>query len=156
MAYDIKDNRADFFEPMMAVAGNSTAPLCAIDIGASSGTHGEFVCVRPCLMREFLFAVTLEAAGGSSAAPTVVFKKRPTPGSSSGESTLATLTIPDGTAIGKVVYKRISPILMMPGQSIQVSWTIGIGSPMGQGNASWVADYSPENEGNNSNMIASA
>ena len=156
MSYVENGGFADFFAPMMAVAANDTKPACAIDIGASSGTHGEWVCIKPCSVQRLLFAVSLEAASGTTTAPTVVFKKRPTPGSSTSESTLGTLTIPSGTAIGVTVYKDITPVSFAVGQSIQVSWTIGVGTPTGQGNADIEASYSPEYYGNNSNMLASS
>lgn len=155
--YELQGNFTDFFAPMMAVAANSTAPYCAVDIGASSGTQGEWVCTRPCVVHQLLFAVSLEAVVGTSTAPTVSFKKRPTPGSSSGQTTVGVLTIPDGTAVGKTVYKNVTPVAFSVGQSMQVSWTVGTGGTVaGQGNADLLADFSPEQPGNNSNMIASA
>lgn len=156
MSYEKQGNFLDFFKPMIAVAGTSSIPLAAVDIGAASSTHGEWVCVRPCKVIRLQFLLTLEAAGGSSVAPTVVYKKRPTPGSSSGESTMGTLTIPHATAIGKTVYKDITPSEFAVGQSIQISWTIGTGSPTGQGEAEILAISDADVPGNNSNMIASA
>ena len=156
MSYPQFGNLLEFFRPAMAVAANDTKPLCAIDIGASSADHGEFVCIKPCTISQLLFTVSLEAASGTSVAPTVVFTKRPTPGSATGEAEIGVLTIPSGTAIGKTVYKQITPVNFAVGQSLQLAHTIGTGTPTGQGDADVVASYSPEVPGNNSNMIASA
>lgn len=145
-----------FFKPMIAVAGTSSIPLAAVDIGASSGTHGEWVCFRACTVKQLQFILTLEAASGTSVAPTVVYKKYLIPGSSSGAVTLGTLTVPTGTAIGKTVYKNITPVKMVVGQSIQITWTVGTGTPTGMGEAELVAEADEEVPGNNSSMIASA
>lgn len=154
--YPQHGNLLEFFRPKMAVAANDTKPLCAIDIGAASADHGEWVCIKPCVVHKLLFAVTLEVAGGTSAAPQVVFTKRPTPGSATGEAVMGTLTIPDATAIGKTVYKNITPVAFDVGQAIEISHVVGTGTPTGMGDGDVVASESPEQPGNNSNMIASA
>ena len=156
MSYVNQGNLLDFFRPKMAVAANDTKPLCAIDIGASSADHGEWVCIKPCTVTELLFTVSLEAASGTVTAPTVVFTKRPTPGSATNEAVMGTLIIPSGTAIGKTVYKRITPVSFAVGEAIELAHTIGSGTPTGQGDADVIADYDVEVAGNNSNMIASA
>lgn len=156
MSYPSQGNLSEFFIPVIAVAGTSSIPLAAIDIGASSGDHGDFVCMRPCTVKQLLFAVTLENVSGTVTPPTVVFTKRVTPGTSSGGSAMGTLTIPSGTAIGKVVYKKITPVDFAIGDCVHIAWTIGSGTPTGQGNADVFAEYSPEIAGNNSDMIESA
>ena len=145
-----------FFVPNIKLAENAAEVLKCIDIGAASAVAGEYLCVEPCRILSFQFTLTEEAAGGSTTAPTVVFKKHPTPLSSTGSSTLATLTIPDTTAIGKTVYKLITPANMAVGDSIEVSWTVGVGSPTGQGLASFICEEDPEVAGNNSDMVASS
>lgn len=156
MSYPQHGNILGFFRPIMAVAANDTKPLCDIDVGASSGDHGEFICHRPCTVKQLLFAVTLEAISGTSAAPTVVFTKQIIAGSASGGSAMGTLTLPTGTAIGKTVYKQITPVDFKVGDVIHIAWTIGTGTPTGQGNADVYAEYKPEVAGNQSDMIASA
>lgn len=155
MSYPQQGNLLSFFVPVMAVAGSSTLPLATIDIGAASATHGEYICVRSCTVKELLFAVTLEAVSGTTAPPTVVFVKRPTPFSATSEAAIGTLTIPSGTAVGKVVYKLVTPVNLAVGESIQIKWTIGTGTPTGMGNADLMAELKPEIEGNNADMIAS-
>lgn len=156
MSYIKQGNHLHYFVPNILLAENAAEELKAIDIGAASGTYGEFLCVKPCRIRQFQFTLTEELAGGTSVAPTVVFKKRPTPLSSSGQTTLCTLTIPDATAIGKTVYKAITPANMSVGDSIQITWTVGTGTPTGIGLQSFICEDDPETEANNSDMIASA
>lgn len=156
MAYPQKGNFLDFFRPVMAVAGNATKPLCAIDIGATGADHGEWVCIRPCQVEALLFNVTIEAASGTSVAPTVIFTKRSAYGVSSGEAVIGTVIVPSGTAVGKTVYKTITPVAFAVGQSLEVSHTVGTGTPTGMGDADIEASFDPEIAGNNSTMIASA
>lgn len=149
-------NMLQFFRPVLAVAANVTNPLCAVDIGANSGTHGEFICVRRCKVKTLLFIVSLEAVSGTTTAPTVVFTKRVTPGSDTSAVAMGTLTIPSGTALKKTVYKQITPMAFGPGDVIKVAWTIGVGTPTGQGEVEIYAEEDPDVPENESNMIASA
>jgi hypothetical protein len=155
MAYAQSGGLYDFFIPNVPFATTDAGVLKEVDIGAASGTAGEFICIKPCTVKRLGFMLSGEAASGTTTAPTVVFKKRPTPLSSSGQTTMGTLTIPSGTAIGKVVYKEIEVDLAV-GDSIQVTWTIGVGTPTGMGFPFIEAFFDDEAPGNNSDMIVSA
>lgn len=145
-----------FFVPNIPLANNAAEVLKEIDIGASSADHGELICVKACKVYRAQFVVTGEIVGGTSAAPTVLFKKRPTPLSATSESTVATLTIPDTTAIGKVVYKDFEPVSFAVGDSMEISHTVGTGSPTGMGHYSFLCLEAPEESANNSDMVESA
>ncbi|WP_196300318.1 hypothetical protein, partial [Streptococcus pneumoniae] len=80
------------YRPLALLAAATVVVDGEIDIGASSSTHGEVAFFRPCRITGFKILLTSELAGGSSVAPTVVFKKHPTPLSATGASTLCTLT----------------------------------------------------------------
>lgn len=149
-------NASPYFKSLALLAAATVVVDGEVDIGASSSTHGEIICMRPCLVNFFSFTMTSEVAGGTSVAPTVVFKKHPTPLSSSGATTLCTLTIPDATAVGKVVYKYVTPVAFTPGDCIEISWTIGTGTPTGIGMWYVGATETPENPANVSDMILSA
>ncbi len=155
MAYEKYGNFLDFFRPVLAIAGNATKPLCAIDIGAASADHGEWVCIRPCVVKSLIFNVTLEAASGTTTAPTVIFTKRSAYGVSSGEAVIGTLTIPSGTAVGKTVMKDVEPVAFAVGQSLEVSHTVGVGTPTGMGDADVMAFHDPKLKGDNSNIVIS-
>ena len=146
----------DFFRPIIAVATTDAGVMQEIDIGASSADHGELLCVKRCVVRRCLFGLTGEAASGTTTAPTVIFTKRPTPNSATGESIICTLTIPSGGAIGKVYYKDFSPIVFEVGDSLEISHTVGVGTPTGMGVWSLEVNEDPEYKSNESDMVASA
>lgn len=156
MAYPFASNRLAFFEPIMGVNGLDTKPLCALDIGAANATHGEFVCVQPCVIREAKFTVTLENVVGTSSAPYVVLTKYAAPGAGGDTSTICTITVPNATAIGSVIYKKDLGVSMAIGDVVQVKHVVGSGSPAGMGNVDWFCEQDPENRGNNSDLAASS
>lgn len=156
MAKEKFGNLISYFRPVMPEAHNDTRPMCAVDIGASSGDHGDWVCTRPCIIDRLIFAVTIEAASGTSVAPTVVYTKRLLYGSATGGSAMGTITVPTGTAIGKVMYKDITPVQFAVGDCVHVAWTIGTGTPTGIGEADCHCIDSYETAANNTDMIASA
>lgn len=80
----------------------------AENIAASAAVYGGYLVTKPCQITEFLFYVTL-AVDADNVAPVVEVNKRPTYNSASGESLIAQITIPDGTAAGKVMRKICDP-----------------------------------------------
>jgi hypothetical protein len=157
MSYTQAGNRLNFFEPIIAVGGASALPLCAVDIGAANATHGEFVCIAPCTLRSAQVAVTLEAVVGTSTAPYVVLSKYATPGAGGATSTVATITVPTSTAVGKVIYKKGLAVDFAVGDVIQIKHVIGTGgSVAGQVSVTWSCEAKPEAVGNNSDLSASS
>lgn len=156
MAYPQSGGHLAFFTPLITLAQNAAEVLKEVDIGASSGDHGELVCIKSCKVKRLMFTLTSEAAGGSSVAPTVIFTRRPTPLSATNEAVVETLVIPHGTAIGKTVYLDIDPVEFAVGESMEISWTVGTGSPTGQGVYAFECQEASEVPGNNSDMIESA
>jgi hypothetical protein len=138
-------------------SGDAAAPEIVIDIGGASANAGELSCVVPCTVHQLQFHVTDEAVVGTDTAPTVVFTKRPTPNSATSESVVGTLTIPTGTAVGAVIYSELStPVDFEVGDVMEISHTVGVGDPAGQGIAAFVCSHDPEVPGNMSDMTASA
>ncbi len=156
MSYEKKQGHLNFFMPNIPFATTTSGVLREIDVGGSTAVHGEYVCYRKCLITRLAFAVTGEAISGTSVAPVVTFTKHPTPLSSSGAAVLDTLTLPTGTAIGKVVYVDCTPTAFAVGDSLEISWTIGTGTPTGMGHVYWECEDSPEQAANVTDMIASA
>lgn len=157
MSYPQAGNRLQFFEPVMAVGGGDAKPLCAIDIGAANATHGEFVCVVPCVIRSAKFSVTKEAVVGTTTAPYVIMKKCTTPGAGGTVSAIATITVPTGSAVGAVIYKENLNVQMAVGDVVEIQHVIGTGGTVtGQGNLDWFCEYSPEAPANNTDMSASS
>ena len=155
MSYTQAGNLLNFFMPNIPLATTDAGVMQEIDIGAASADHGEYVCYKACTVQRLLFALTGEAAGGSATAPTVVFTKRPTPLSATGEEVVGTLTIPDTTAVGKVVYKEVD-VNFGVGDSIEISHTVGVTGPTGQGHATIEASETPEDPRSESDMVLSA
>lgn len=156
MAYEKEYGHLAFFVPNIPVATTDAGVMQEIDIGASSADHGEFVCIKNCQVKRLGFVVTGEIVAGTSAAPTVVFTKRPTPLSATSEAVVETLTIPDTTAVGKVLYLDINPVEFAVGDSMEIAHTVGTGSPTGMGHAFFLCMDCPEVPANNSDMVLSA
>ena len=156
MAYPKQANHLSFFTPLITLSLNAAEVLKEMDIGASSADHGELVCVRPCRVIECGFVLTSELAGGTSVPPRAIFTRRPTPLSATNEASVATVIVPDATAIGKVVYKRNTPVAFAVGESMELSHVVGTGTPTGQGVYYFICEEDPETAANNSDMIASA
>ena len=107
------------------------------DLDAAPAVHGEYLVVKPCQIKRLMFIVT-EAVVADTTAPAVRFSQRVTPGSDTNAVVLGTLTIPHGTAVGKVLYKDIDPVDLVPGDSIKVENTVqtvdaGSSTETGQG-----------------------
>jgi hypothetical protein len=157
MGYPYKGNKLDFFEPIMAVAANDTKPLCAVDIGAANATHGEFVCVRPCTIREAQVLVSLEAVVGTTTAPYVVLTKYAAPAAGGDSAAIGTITVPTGTAVGKVVRKSGLSTSFAVGDVIQIKHVIGTGGTVtGQASVNWFCEPNDEVAGNNSDISSSS
>ena len=156
MAYTESGGFLKYFIPNIPLATTTAGVLREIDIGASSADHGEWICVKDCIVRRYGFTVVGELAGGTSAAPTVIFTKRPTPLSATGEAVLSTLTIPDATAVGASIYSDATNDAITIGDSIEISHTVGTGTPTGKGFAWWICEDDPEYVGNNTGLTASA
>lgn len=156
MAYPFSTGWGAYFVPNIPLATTDAGVMQEVDIGASSADHGEIVCTRPCQIKRLGFVLTGEAASGTTTAPTVIFTKRPTPLSATSEAVVGTLTIPSGTAIGKVVYKDVTPVSMTPGDSLEISHTVGVGTPTGQGHWFIEVEDDPEYAANVSDMVESA
>ena len=103
-------------------------------------------------------AIAISTATVSTGNIVVTVRNRPTVGSATGQSTLATLTIPTGVAAGKVYYKDVNQAIIVPGGSIafEVTTAAAGGSAAGAGVCGFIAQEDPEYAPNLSSMVASA
>jgi hypothetical protein len=157
MSYPKRGAIGNFFIPNLPLATTTTAPvLLEMDIGATSADHGEMICIRACTLRLAGFICVGELAGGTVTAPTVVFTKRPTPLSASGEVVASTLTIPDATAVGAAIVDSDVAVDFAVGDSLEISHTVGVGTPTGIG--FWFAECedNPEVIENNTEVTETA
>lgn len=94
----------------------------------------------------------------SSGSIVLTIRRRPTFGSSSGQSTLGTITIPTAIAVNAIYYKDITPVNCSRGDQVVVEVTTAAagGGAAGKAVFDFLADYDPESALNDSNMVASA
>lgn len=156
MAYPQSGGLYDYFIPYIPAGSADSGVMAEINFASSAGTSGEYVCIKPCTLKFVGFVVVGAAVVGSSTAPTVVIVKRPTPLSSSAQSAVATLTIPNATAAGKSIYKVVETDLAV-GQTLQVAWTQAVGGTVaGKGHFWLEAFHDDESPANNANMSVTA
>ena len=157
MSYPNSYGRNAFFEPIMNKSGTSTLPMAAVNLAAANGTHGEFICVKPCTIRYASFSVTTEAVVGTTTAPYVVLTKYSIPAAGGTSTVIGTITVPNGAAVGKVYYKKDLSTALKEGEVIQVKWVIAVGgSVAGIGHVSWQCEPSPGSLGDNTNLVVSS
>lgn len=121
---------------------------------SSAAIHTTFKAV--CSQMDVTRLCALVTVAVVSTGPVVVkFWQRVTFASVTNQVLLGTLSIPGGTAAGKVVYKDISPTLIYPGQEISYEVTT---AATASGSAVYDVEFSdsPEAAANQANMIASA
>lgn len=156
MAYPDGNNYLNFFVPIMTIAGNNTKPLCAINIAAANATHGEFVCTVPCVVRRASATVVLLTVS-TSTVPVITLTKFTTPAAGGTATVIDTISIPDATAVGKVLYVDNLSTQFQVGDVLQVKHTLGTGgSVAGEVIVSFGCEFSPEVPANNTDMIVSA
>lgn len=129
-----------------------------INLVTSTGVQGELRVQRRCEVRRIALSIATTIAT-STANAVVTFRLRPTPGSATNQSTIGTLTLPTGTAGPKVVFKDVTPILVLAGQSIAYDLTTqGTDASSAAGTAYAGVELlpTPEVPNNESNMLASA
>lgn len=151
-----QSNWLNYFTPNLAISGSATKPLAAINVAAANATHGEFICVVPCTVRQMQAAVVL-ATVSTSTVPVITATKYTLPAAGGTSSAVATVSIPDASTVGQVYYKKNLSASFLPGQVIQIKHTLGTGgSVAGEAVVSLVCEPDPEQFGNASNMVASA
>lgn len=154
--YTQQGNWLQFFTPNLAISGSATKPLAAINIAAANATHGEFICVVPCTIRQAQAAVVL-ATVSTSTNPVVTLTKYTLPGAGGTSTAIDTITVPDASTVGQVYYVKDLAVSFLPGQVIQVKHTLGTGgSVAGEVVVSCVCEPDPENFANSTNMVLSA
>lgn len=122
----------------------------------SAAVVQSFTVQEQCQVDQLFFAVSTAIV--STASVVVTFKRRPTLNSTSGEVSIGALTIPAGTAAGKVYYKVVSPVVCAAGEQIVIEVTTAAagGGAAGNGQGFFHAEQDPETNANNSDMVASA
>lgn len=135
----------------------TTATIAGISL-TSTGITARFICTKQCKINRIMAFVTT-ALVADTATPVITVRKRPTPGSATGQTTVGTITVPDLTAIGKVLYKDVNPVEIDPGQELCFDVTTAAtsaGSVAGASYMDFEGQDDPETPANEANMIKSA
>ena len=157
MAFPSAQGHLAYFVPNLAIAGNATKPLAAINVAAANATHGEFICTVPCVIRQLNATIVL-ATVNTSTVPVITFTKYTLPAAGGDSTAVGTLSLPDAKVAGTVLYKDLTAgVAFAVGDVMQVKHTLGTGgSVAGEAVVAWNCEYDPEVPGNNSDMVASA
>jgi hypothetical protein len=136
---------------MYTEKGNMLLQIGALGPHTLSGTgqFGRVIAGRNCVVRR-AYVVLSTATTGASA--TAIVKIRPISGSSSGEVTVSTLTIPN-LAAGVTLYKDFSGVVVKEGYEICLDVTVAAGA--GAGHVYFLVEEDPETLAN-LGMTASA
>lgn len=140
-----------------ALIRKSNAVDTAEVLTAAAAVYGGYLVTKQCKITRIAFYVTVTVAANTQT-PVVEFNRRPTYNSASGEVLMGTLTIPTGTAAGKVVYKDINPINLYPGDEFSfehITQATDSGSAAGAGFYGFDLEEDPEYAGNQTNMVKS-
>lgn len=142
-----------------ALLRKSNAHDTAENVAAAVAVHGGFLVCQGLTINRLMFYISTTIAA-NNVAPVVEFNRRPTYNSSSGEILIGQLTLANGTAAGKVVYKDlVDPVSLVPGDELSyehVTQATDSGTAAGAGFYGILAELEPEVPGNESNMVASA
>lgn len=106
-----------------AILRATNAHDTAENLAATAADYGQYYVCRPIKVTGFYFYVTT-AIDSDTLNASVALTRRVTPGSDTGAVVMSTMAIPDGTAVGKVVYEFIEPVLCYPGDAILLDHTV--------------------------------
>lgn len=121
---------------------------------SSTASLNVFVVAQPMELKRIAALVTTVMS--STGTILLTFFKRPTFGSTSGEASLGTITIPATAAVGGTYYKELnSNTILLPGQCLVVKVTTAA-TTSGKCCPLFEAQDAPEVPANMSSMIASA
>jgi len=100
-----------------------SGPLAIEVVSAAAAVHGEYACLKRCVIKRILFVITTAVAADATL-PVVEMNRRPTIGSAGGEILIGDLTLPDLTAISEVIFKDIDPVVFNPGDGLSLELAI--------------------------------
>jgi hypothetical protein len=135
MAYDL--------QVPLVVAGNVS--------GASTGVKGSVGFMMPAVVH---YVGIVNKGSTAATSGVIVFKKRPTAGSTTGEITLATLNVPSSLAQGKVLYKAANATKFAVGDELVVEVTTSDAN-LTSFDAVAMVEYTHENLANSTDAVES-
>lgn len=142
-----------------AVVPSSNASLTALSLVGSTGDYAKWYVMAPTIEISRLLLIVSTTTLTGTAAPVVTFYARPTFGSTSGQITLGTITVPSASVAGAIIYKNIESVKIPAGYTIVANLsTAGTdgGSAAGAGFVGFNAFMASEDPRNVAVMVASA
>lgn len=137
-----------------ALVRQSNAFDTAEVLTAAAAVYGSYIAHYPLMVQRFTFQVTTAI---SDLTASVVRMEKVTVGNVT--TAITTITVPNLTAAGKVLYKDFAPIKIGVGDKLQFNeLTQGAlgGTPAGAGFYGFVASLQPEYAINETNYVVSA
>ena len=118
---------------------------------SSAAVHSQsYLVLSPMMVDNFLASVTTVTVGPA----TIALKRRPTFGSATGESTLASIVIPGATAAGQTLFKKFKGVKLEVGDELVFEITAAATS--GAALYGVEVDECPEDYRNNDELSESA
>lgn len=130
--------------------GAAGTPAKNIDLNSAT-VQANWCPITPCTVTMCALAILNDVA----ATGVVLFKRRPTAGSATGEVTIATLNLTTAHTQGKVVYSNGLDVDLSPGDEVVVEVTDVTGAGDLAKAMMWV-QYDYENPTNEADMVATA
>jgi len=130
----------------------------AANLAATAADWVVFNVQHPIMIKRISMFIKTACTFGNTA-PVVSVYSRPTTASSAGQVTIGTLTIPNGTAAGKVVYKELNSVRVHAGYDLALAVTTkggDAGTAQGDGFIGFMYEMDPEVPADQTKMIASA
>lgn len=131
----------------------------AIALEAAAGDKFVFTVLEPLVVLGFRVMPTVAFDYNvMTTAAKVALDKRVTFGSDTNRVQLVELTLPDGLAAGKQLYKKFDPVKCVPGQQLVVEVTVqgAGGTEVGDWVPILITAPAPESTANCANLVASA
>lgn len=132
-----------------AIVRQSNAHDTAEVLTAAAAAYGSYVCHAPLSINAITFQISTATADLTNS---VVGLQRVTVGDVT--SSIVNMTIPTGTAVGKICRKNCSAYQLLAGDKLEMKHITqgGLGgTPAGAGFYGFLASLEPENAGNQSN-----
>jgi hypothetical protein len=137
-----------------AITRNSNAHDTAVSLTAAAGVYGSYTVHYPVMLRRFSLAISTAVSDLTSS---IVSLSKVSVANVTTEVT--TITVPNGTAAGKVMVKDFTPVKVGIGDKIELKRKTqgGLGgTPAGAGFFGFLATLHPEYYGNETNATTSA
>jgi len=137
---------------------SSAAAQTALSLVGGVADYASWYAGEQFILTRLMIIVSTTTAT-STANPVVTFYARPTFGSTTGQISIGTITVPTGTAAGAILYKNVESVKIPPGYTLTARLTTqgtDASAAAGAGFVMFKGFVAPEDPRNVSLMVASA